>query len=222
MNGHRPGDDRLTMRAEFVWWWEPDDAEAFARLEADDERVVAEALDALMGESLNGAPEHGSAYTGMGRGADGPAIALAFFAVTAAIGHINDWFDAAERIGQLWKAIRRRGQPPKLSLGALTMLCVCDLHRRIGDVSDVRLIWAGDVAAGPQQRGFSGEDLYAVLFARAGKLWVYVVDDVGQVLHFGDGMQSPHAALRFVVGADEWVTDAPALPENLLLPEDED
>lgn len=222
MHEHRPGHDRLTLRAEFAWWWEPNDEEAFARLEEGDEEVVAEAVNALIGDRLEGLPEHEAAYTGMGRGADGPAIAVAFIAIAAAVGHVNDWFDTAERIGRLWKAIRRRGRPPKLSLGAVTMLCICDLHRRIGDVSDIQLIWTGDVAAGPQERGFSGEDLYGVLFARAGKLWVYIVDDLGQVIHFGDGMQNPHAALRFVVGSEEWIADAPALPDNLLLPDDQD
>lgn len=215
------------MTPEFVWGYEPGDVDEFAALEGDDPDAIKRAvLDVLRIDDLEEVPcsPLAARAEGLGRGAEGPAIAIYIAAATVIIGQVLTWLDAAERVAQFWRWARKRQRPPVLSLGALVMLTAIDLERRLGSVEDVGLIWAGDVGGWAERGdlGYTGEDIYAVLYARAGALWVYVVDDIGQVLHFGQGAQAPHSHLRHIVGDHDPVESAPPEPRSMLLEGDEE
>lgn len=216
----RPG-TRLTLQAEFVWGYEPDAKEYPAFEEGQPEAVERAALDLLGASDRDEVPiEFSARPEGLGRGAEGPAIALVIATATLVASQVLTWLDVAERVARAWKWVRTKHRPPVLSLGAVVLLTATDLHERLENMNGVEVLWAGDVT-GMAEVGdliYSGEDIYGVIYTREGQMWIYIVDDIGQLIHFGDGRQHPHSGLRFLPGSGEWVgADAPDEPPNMLL-----
>ena len=139
--------------------------------------------------------------TGIGWGGDTHAVTVVLQGLALA-GGVAGGVDygikgarlAAKRIVDIWKTLRSESLHPHFSIGAVTLLCMADLHEHLGGAIDgVELVSAFDLA-GPNSptRGFSGAgDPYLLVFGRADCSWMYLVTSVGQILNFSQGEPLP-------------------------------
>lgn len=169
--------------------------------------------------------------TSLGRGAEGPAVLFELVAsgltpVTAGVGAVLTWLSFSGRVAQAWRYLRKRmpaGQVPVLSLGTIKYLCIQDLHQRLGSLENVHLLSANDLSREVLgDTGYTGEDTFSLVFTRGSEMFVYIVDSIGQVIHFGTGFQEPHRQLRFQSDGHPLPADTPHEPRNMLCDEDPD
>lgn len=212
-------DLRASLRPVFVYripeaeWREEEWAAAAADVPPDIESRGRRMLeDVPESEELDAS----AALTGIGVGADGYAIALAVGAgLVYVAGAANDLLDVAVRLRRFWLGLRAKHGPPALSLGAVTHLVVLDLFERLGNLDDVRLVSATDVSGAKQGGGHTGQAVYSVILARGEDVWVYLIGDKGQVVHFGEGRQRRAGQLSLLSG-ELVFGEGPKEPEGML------
>ena len=145
--------------------------------------------------------------TGIGWGGDSHAVTLVLEGLVL-VGGVAGGVDygirgarlAAKKIVDIWNRLRSASLTPHFSIGAITLLCMADLHERLGGaVDDIGLVSAFDLA-GPNSatQGFSGAgDPYLLIFSRADCSWLYLVTSVGQILNFSQGEPLPSDPYSF-------------------------
>jgi hypothetical protein len=152
-----------------------------------------EIVEALTASGLDVSSEQ----TGVGWGGDSAALTVVLDSL-AAIGSygggaVLSWHAVKGSVNALLTALRKiagRSAQVHLSLGAMTYLCLGDLHDLIGeDFDGVRLVHAGELnPAQGSTLGYSGAgELYSVLFVNRTKSWLYLVDSDGHLLHRSEG-----------------------------------
>lgn len=212
-------DLRASLRPVFVYgipeaeWREAEWEAAAPDVSPDIDRRGRRMLeDVPESEELDASP----ALTGMGVGADGYAIALVVGAgIVYVASAANDLLDVAARLRRFWLGLRARHGPPILSLGAVVHLVVLDLSERLGSLEGVRIVSATDVSPTHDGGGHTGQAVYSVILARDEDVWVYLVGDKGQVVHFGQGRQRRSGQLSLLSG--ELISgEGPTEPEGML------
>jgi len=137
---------------------------------------------------------------GYGRGADTVAIAAIVAALAALPAGLNQLIDFYQRVARTWRKLRAaRRTPISLSLGSIEALCALDLLAKLGTLDEIRLRWSGDVGGGLRvDLGYTGEDLFLILFVHetSGRVWLYLVDSQGRLLHLGGAQQHPDTYFR--------------------------
>ena len=138
-----------------------------------------------------------SEQTGVGWGGDAGALTVVLDSLAAigtyGGGAVLSWHAVKESVNALLTALRKisgRSAQVHLSLGAMTYLCLGDLHDLIGeDFDGVRLVHAGELnPAHGSTLGYSGNgELYSVLFVNRTRSWLYLVDSSGHLLHRSEG-----------------------------------
>lgn len=106
----------------------------------------------------------------------------------------------AKKIVEFWSGLRMKSLTPHFSIGAVTLLCMADLHERLGgEVDGIELVGAFDLAAGTSGTpGFSGAgDPYLLVFGRSDRSWLYLATSAGQVLNFSQGEPLPSDPYSF-------------------------
>ena len=136
--------------------------------------------------------------TGIGRGAEGIAVAFQIIGgATVLAAAVVTWLEFGKHALRFWIRLREgRGWPPVLSLGAVKLFCAVHLERHLGSIDGAVLVYAGDVGGGLQHDlGYTGDDVFLVLFARGPDIYLYLIDSRGQLLVFSPGQQFGHSEL---------------------------
>ncbi len=206
-----PG-SRLTDEVEFVYGaMEDDDPEGV-------ERASRELTDIAGPKDLG--LEFNVHTDGIGRGAEGLALVLQIFGgATAIAASVVTWVEFAQLVARVWNRLRKkRGRPPIVSLGALKLLCSLHLHEQLGgDLDGVRLTFAGDVGGGLRSDfGYTGEDVFFILFARNSRCFLYLIDSIGQLIAFSEGNQQAHPTAPVTL-AGSWRDPLPSHYPKLIL-----
>ena len=159
----------------------------------NDPREEAEIVAALTASGL----DVNSQQTGVGWGGDAGALTVVPESLAAigtyGGGAVLSWQVVKGSVNSLLAALRKiagRSASVHLSLGAMTYLCLGDLHDRIGaDLDGVRLVHAGELnPAQGSSLGYSGAgELYTVLLVNRTNSWLYLVDSNGHLLHRSKG-----------------------------------
>ena len=121
---------------------------------------------------------------GGGRGAAGLVLVLQLIGTgVAGAGGVVGVVEFCKLVKRVWKRLVLRGKSesgayelPMLSLQTTVLLVIADLSAKM-DVSDYRVVWAGDVGGGLAcDVGHSGQDLFLTLLSN-GSVWhLYLTD----------------------------------------------
>ncbi|MDW3214100.1 MAG: hypothetical protein R8G01_08905 [Ilumatobacteraceae bacterium] len=183
----------------------------------NDPREEAEIVEALTASGLDVRAEP----TGVGWGGDSGALTVVLESLAAVGtyggGAVLSWQAIKMSVNSLVSALRTiagRSAHVHLSLGAMTYLCLADLHDLVGEEFEgVRLVHAGELnPALGSTLGYSGAgELYTVLLVNRRSSWLYLVDSNGHLLHRSEG-HPPQFGMYSIAGYFEDMTEQ-ALPK---------